>query len=55
MALCSTYPVGKSVSLIPRQSFKGTHFGEERGLHRNEEHREERRMKRERYKVKGQE
>ena len=43
---CSTFPVGKSVSIIPGQRFKGAHFGEERGLNRNEEHREERRMKR---------
>ena len=43
---CSTFPVGKSVSIIPGQSFKGAHFGKERGLHRNEEHREKKRMKR---------
>ena len=42
---CSTFPVGKSVSIIPGQRFRA-HFGEERGLNRNEERREERRMKR---------
>lgn len=56
MALSLSLPrVGKSLSIVPYQSLKGAHFGEERRRHRNEENREERRLKGERHKVRGQE
>lgn len=37
--------VGKSLSITADQSFKKTNFGEERTLHRNEEHRKKERLK----------
>lgn len=46
MALLLNLPwVGKSLSITADQSFKKTNFGEERRLHRNEEHRKKERLK----------
>lgn len=54
MALLLSLPwVGKSLSIVAYQSLKGAHFGEERRLHRNEENREERRLKGERHRLEG--